>query len=108
MTVKEYTEEFYRLNIRAGHRESDDEKVTKYMNSMRYDIQDEIIMMTVRNVEDSYQMALKVEEKLDQKQGQRGRGRSQNRGKAITQDKIHKPKEEEKKPHTHPERGGSS
>jgi hypothetical protein len=28
MTVKEYTEEFYRLNIRAGHRESDDEKVS--------------------------------------------------------------------------------
>jgi hypothetical protein len=26
MTVKEYTEEFYRLNIRAGHHESDDEK----------------------------------------------------------------------------------
>jgi hypothetical protein len=24
MTVKEYTEEFYRLNIRAGHRENDD------------------------------------------------------------------------------------
>jgi hypothetical protein len=28
MTVKEYTEEFYKLNIRAGHRESDDEKVS--------------------------------------------------------------------------------
>jgi hypothetical protein len=32
MTVKEYTEEFYRLNIRAGHRESDDEKVARYLN----------------------------------------------------------------------------
>jgi hypothetical protein len=30
MTVKEYTEEFYKLNIRAGHRESDDEKVARY------------------------------------------------------------------------------
>jgi hypothetical protein len=27
MSVKEYTEEFYRINIRAGHREGDDEKV---------------------------------------------------------------------------------
>jgi hypothetical protein len=26
MTVKEYTEEFYRLNIRAGQRERDEEK----------------------------------------------------------------------------------
>jgi hypothetical protein len=35
MKVKEYTEEFYRLNIRAGHQESDDEKVSRYMNVLR-------------------------------------------------------------------------
>jgi hypothetical protein len=40
MTVKEYTKEFYQLNIREGHRESDDEKVARYMNGLRYDIQD--------------------------------------------------------------------
>jgi hypothetical protein len=34
MTVKEYTEEFYRMNIRAGHHESDDEKVARYMNGL--------------------------------------------------------------------------
>jgi hypothetical protein len=38
MTVKEYIEEFYKLNIRAGHRESDDEKIVRYMNGLRYDI----------------------------------------------------------------------
>jgi hypothetical protein len=76
MTVKEYTEEFYQINIRAGHRESDDEKVAKYMNGLRYDIQDEMIMITIRNVEDPYQIALKAEEKLARKKGQRGRGRS--------------------------------
>jgi uncharacterized protein YjbK len=64
MTVKEYTKEFYRLNIRAGHHESDDEKVTRYMNGMRYDIQDEMSMMTIRMMEDAYQMALKAKEKL--------------------------------------------
>jgi hypothetical protein len=47
LTVKEYTEEFYRLNIRAGHRESDDEKVARYMNGLRYDIQDEMSMVTI-------------------------------------------------------------
>jgi uncharacterized protein YjbK len=72
MSVKEYTEELYRINIRAGHRESDDEKVARYMNGLRYDIQDEMSMVTIRTVEDAYQMALKVEEKLSQKQGQRG------------------------------------
>jgi hypothetical protein len=29
MSVKEYTEEFYKINIRAGHRERDDEKVAQ-------------------------------------------------------------------------------
>jgi uncharacterized protein YjbK len=59
MLVKEYTEEFYRINIRVGHRECDDEKVSRYMNGLRYDIQDEMSMMTIRNVEDAYQIALK-------------------------------------------------
>jgi hypothetical protein len=83
MSVKEYTEEFYKINIRAGHWESDDEKVARYMNGLRYDIQDEMSMMTLRNVEDAYQMALKAEEKLSRKKGQRGQGRSQARGKTI-------------------------
>jgi hypothetical protein len=72
MTVKEYTEEFYRLNIRAGHWERDDEKVVRYMNGLRYDIQDEMSMVTIRTVEDAYQMALKDEEKLSRKKSQRG------------------------------------
>jgi hypothetical protein len=108
MTVKEYTEEFYRLNIRVGHRESDDEKVARYLNGLRYDIQDELSMVTIRMVEDSYQMALKAEEKLSRKQGQRGRGRSQPRGKAVAQEKYQKPKEERKKPQGKIERGGTS
>ena len=65
-------EEFYRLNIRAGHRESDDEKVARYMNGLRYYIQDEMSMVTIKMVEDAYQMALKDEEKLSQKKIHRG------------------------------------
>ena len=91
MTVKEYTEEFYRLNIRAGHRESDDEKVARYLNGLRYDIQDELSMLTIRTVEDAYQMALKAEEKLSRKQGQRGRGKSQPRGKQLPRKNIKSP-----------------
>jgi hypothetical protein len=68
MSMKEYTEEFYKLNIRAGHRESDDEKVARYMNGLIYDIQDEMSMMIIRTIEDAYQMALKAEEKLSRKQ----------------------------------------
>jgi hypothetical protein len=105
MSVKEYTEEFYKINIREGHRENDDEKVARYMNGPRYDIQDEMSMMTIRIVEDAYQIALKYEEKLSRKQGQRGRCRSQSIGKTIAQDRTQKPKEEGKKPQTQPERG---
>jgi hypothetical protein len=108
MTTKEYTEEFYKINIKAGHQERDDEKVVRYMNGLWYDIQDEMTMMSIQNVEDSYHMALKAEEKLSQKQGQQGRGRSQARGKTISQDRNQKPKEEWKKPQTQTERGGSS
>jgi uncharacterized protein YjbK len=64
MTVKKYTEEFYRLKIRAGHHENDDEKVVRYMNGLRYDIQNEMSMVKIRNVEDAYQISLKEEEKL--------------------------------------------
>jgi hypothetical protein len=67
MTVKEYTEEFYWLNIRTGQWERDEEKVARYINGLRYKIQDELNMMSVRIVEDAYQFALKVEEKLARK-----------------------------------------
>jgi hypothetical protein len=108
MTVREYTEEFYRLNIRAGHQESDDEKVVRYLNGLMYEIQDELSMVTIRTVEDAYQMALKAEEKLSCKQGQRGRGRSQPRGKAVAQKEFQKPKEDWKRPQEKDERGGTS
>jgi uncharacterized protein YjbK len=88
MTVKEYTEEFYRINIKAGHPKIDDEKFTIYMNGLRYDIQDEMSIVTIRNVEDAYQITLKEEEKLSQKKGQRGRGRSQSRGKEVAQNRV--------------------
>jgi hypothetical protein len=29
--VKEYTEEFYRLNIKVGKKENEDEKTTRYI-----------------------------------------------------------------------------
>jgi hypothetical protein len=98
MIVKEYTEEFYKLNIRAGHQESDDEKVSRYMNGLRYDIQDEMSMVTIQMVEYAYHMALKAEEKLSRKKSQRGQGRSQPRGKSVAQDKYQKLKEDWKKP----------
>jgi hypothetical protein len=109
-TVKEYIEEFYRLNIRTGQRERDEEKVARYINGLRYEIQDELSMMLVRTVEDAYQFVLKAEEKLARKQSQRGRGKISvpRKSKGFTHDRAHKSKDETEKPHNHSERGGSS
>jgi hypothetical protein len=84
MTVKEYTEEFYRLTIRVGHIEEDVEKVSRYINGLRYDIQDEISILFLKTVEDAYQAALKAEEKLARKQEPKEqRKRSNKRQRTI-------------------------
>ena len=35
MTVKEYIEEFYRLDIKSGHVDEDVEKIARYINGLR-------------------------------------------------------------------------
>jgi hypothetical protein len=105
MIVKEYTEEFYRLNIRTRQRERDEERVTRYINGLRYEIQDELSMMSVRNVEDDYHFALKAEEKLVRKQNQLGRGKISvpSKRKGFNHDIAHQSKDEAEKPHNHSE-----
>ena len=54
MIVKDYIEEFYKLTIRSGHRELSKEKVAQYINGLRFNIQDEVGMLNISSVEDSY------------------------------------------------------
>jgi len=82
--VNEYTEEFYQLNIRVGHRENEEEKFARYINGLRYEIQNEISLVMMKTVEDSDQVTLKVEEKLERKKRQKNMGKSPNRGKGTT------------------------
>jgi uncharacterized protein YjbK len=60
MILKEYMEEFYKLKNRTRQREKDEEKIVRYINGLRYEIQDEISMMSVRIVEDAYHISLKA------------------------------------------------
>jgi hypothetical protein len=106
LSVKEYIEEFYKLNIRDGQKENEDEKTARYTNGLRYEIQEEINMMYISKVEDAYQEALKYEEKLARKQSQRNRGGNSSRGKGTNKDKFQKPKHEVGKQHSHPKKGG--
>eukprot|EP00253_Pinus_taeda_P007647 PITA_07647 len=74
MTVREYTEEFYKVSIRAGQTQDTDEKVARYVNGLSMDIQYEISILSLKTVEEAYSVVLKDEEKLMRKQSARGRG----------------------------------
>ncbi|XP_059073655.1 uncharacterized protein LOC131874339 [Cryptomeria japonica] len=92
MDVSTYTEEFLKLCIKAKTIETEEEKLARYINGLKFSIQDELNLHTPRSVHKCYQIALKVEEKFKKKQDQnssrgnfRGRrpnfrGRSQGRG----------------------------
>eukprot|EP00253_Pinus_taeda_P020545 PITA_20545 len=67
--------------IKAGEAQDTDDKVARYMNGLRMDIQDEISLLSPKTVKEAYQIALKAEEKLMRKQSARGRGTF--RGKEI-------------------------
>ena len=53
MTMKEYTEEFYRLDIRSRHVDDDVEKIARYINGLRSRIQDEISFLKLYIVEEA-------------------------------------------------------
>ena len=43
MTMIDYTEEFYKLTIQFGHKELFKEKVARYINLLRFNIQNEFL-----------------------------------------------------------------
>ena len=75
MTMKEYTYEFYRLDIRFEHVDDGVEKIARYINGLLSRIQDEISFMKLESVEEAYAYALKAEEILTKKHEQRQRAR---------------------------------
>ena len=62
LTLKEYPEELYMINLRARYIEDTTEKVARYLNGLRYDIQDELSLVNPIGVDEAYQYALRVEE----------------------------------------------
>lgn len=61
-SVKENTEEFYKIITRITHAEAKKEKVTNYLNGLWPSIQEELSLVRMANIEDAYQFALKVED----------------------------------------------
>jgi hypothetical protein len=60
LTVREYTEELYKVNLRSGYVEDSLEKTSRYINGLRMEIQDEINMLSPRTMEESYQCVLRA------------------------------------------------
>ncbi|WP_236770775.1 hypothetical protein, partial [Acinetobacter johnsonii] len=77
------------VNIRVGHVEYYPKRVSKYIDGLRFEIQDEMILLSSNFVEEAYQVGLKVEEKLARKsQGNShgsfyGSGQQRGRGNTI-------------------------
>ena len=67
LTVREYTKEFYKVNLRAGYAEESVEKDSRYVNGLRMYIQEEIIIISPRTMEEEYQCTLRAEEKITRK-----------------------------------------
>ena len=62
-TMEELTNKLYQLSIHVDHQEIDEHLVARYVNYLKFFIQDELSMHRVHNVEEAYQLALKAEEK---------------------------------------------
>ena len=89
MTVKEYTEELFKLIIRARQTQEDIERVAKYINGLRFEIEDDISFLNLKIVEDAYQSSLRVEENLLRRHNQKNRGRGSAKGSPNIGGKFH-------------------
>eukprot|EP00253_Pinus_taeda_P015107 PITA_15107 len=84
MIVREFTEEFYKLNLRAGYVEDTSEKTARFVNGLRGEILDEIGILSPQTLDEAYQFALKAEEKINRKQNsKRGGGSGRGKGKVY-------------------------
>ena len=54
LIVREYTEEFYIVNLMERYMKESVEKAPRYVNGLRMDIQEEINMISPRKMEEAY------------------------------------------------------
>ena len=54
MTVKEYIEGFYKVNIREEYVEYFPKRIARYINGLRFEIHDEINFLCPSSIEEAY------------------------------------------------------
>ena len=67
LIVREYTKEFYKVNLRVGYVEDTPKNTVRYINGLRMKILDEISMLTPKKIEEACQCTLKGEETIARK-----------------------------------------
>jgi hypothetical protein len=71
--VHEYTEEFFKISLRSGIKEPEYQRVERYVNGLKYQIQNDMSMHYFHNVDEAYQVSLNVEENIDKRLRQKFR-----------------------------------
>ncbi|XP_042488832.1 uncharacterized protein LOC122068982 [Macadamia integrifolia] len=84
-TVTEYTNEFLRLQTCCNSKETEDQQVARYINGLRYVVQDRMALQTVWSVDEAQSLALWVERTLS---------RPSTRGSRYDMDKGKQPMSE--------------
>lgn len=91
MTLREYNEEFYQVNLRTSYTEDTKEKTPRYENGLGLEILDEIIILSPKNIKEAYRSAMKANEKITRgknsrrgRKTRRGRGQSYGRGRTTS------------------------
>ena len=60
--MEELTNEFYHFSIHVDHEETNEQLAARYVNCLKFSIQDELSMHRVHSMEEAYQLSLKLEE----------------------------------------------
>ena len=83
LDVSTYTQEFHNLTLKAKMYEKEKQKLARYVNGLKYSIQDELTLITLGSIHQFFNMALKIEEKHKRKGETSSRGRgNNNRGRS--------------------------
>ena len=77
--VSSYTEEFQRLCMRSNVTEDESIKVARYLNGLKWNIQEEMVLLSPKIVHQCYQLELKIEERSKRKQDQTSKGKGKGR-----------------------------
>ncbi|XP_059067896.1 uncharacterized protein LOC131858615 [Cryptomeria japonica] len=95
MDVSTYTEEFHKMNLKAKVPENEKQKLARYLNGLKFSIQDELSLFNPETVHKCFQMALRIEEKQKRRHdasSSRGRGNQNFRGRGRFQNRDFFPK----------------